>query len=233
MPRKTNGLRINLGCGSDYRPGYINIDKNPEHKHDLLSDVTWLADLEDQSVSEILAQDVLEHVFREQCLTALLEWNRVLAHEGVLLIRVPSLENLLGLFLQSKNQNPEQHAILIQCLFGTQGYEGDFHFNGFTELSLRDQLNKTGFEVQSLTLQHEWLFEVRAIKKVHRFPDPLLRITDNAEFLYALYRRLLRRDIDPGGLSHFTRLLEKGIARESVAKALTNSNEYKKLTTES
>ncbi|MBS1186605.1 MAG: hypothetical protein H6R04_623 [Burkholderiaceae bacterium] len=50
------GTKLNLGCGLDYRDGYVNIDFNATHRVDLVADVTWLRDFGDESCVEIVAQ---------------------------------------------------------------------------------------------------------------------------------------------------------------------------------
>jgi hypothetical protein len=54
-------LKLNLGCGEDRKPGYINVDKygNPDILHDL-EEFPW--PWEDNSVEEVLLQHVLEHL---------------------------------------------------------------------------------------------------------------------------------------------------------------------------
>ena len=222
------GVRLNLGCGLDYRQGYVNVDRVPEHHPDLVCDVTWLAPIQDRSAAEVLAQDVLEHIPRAKCPTALREWNRVLADNGVLALRVPSLENLLRLLVREDKQVPREQEILIQNIYGTQGYEGDFHFNGFTETSLRCQLDAAGFAVHSLTVHDEWMFDVRAAKTRHTPPDPILRIERDADFLDGAYRALLGREADLDGKAYYLGLLGQGIARESVLEALRSSDEHRR-----
>lgn len=57
-------MKINLGCGSNKEPGYINVDKAhaPDVMHDLES-FPW--PWPDSSVDEIRAHHVLEHLGRE------------------------------------------------------------------------------------------------------------------------------------------------------------------------
>jgi ADP-heptose:LPS heptosyltransferase len=56
-------VRLNLGCGREYRPGWINVDKDPTVEPDLLFDLdrsVW--PFEDNSADFILLKFVLEHV---------------------------------------------------------------------------------------------------------------------------------------------------------------------------
>lgn len=56
-------MRLNLGCGREYRPGWINVDKDPTVEPDVLFDLdhpVW--PFEDNSADFILLKFVLEHV---------------------------------------------------------------------------------------------------------------------------------------------------------------------------
>jgi ADP-heptose:LPS heptosyltransferase len=56
-------VRLNLGCGREYRPGWINVDNDPTVEPDLLFDLNnpvW--PVEDNSADFILLKFVLEHV---------------------------------------------------------------------------------------------------------------------------------------------------------------------------
>jgi predicted SAM-dependent methyltransferase len=154
--------RINLGCGFDRRPGYLNIDFQQFHEPDLVADVRNLAMLPSAGYDEIVAQDVLEHLPRADALRTLKEWARLLRPGGVLLLRLPDLVGLLGLFVGRPGREDQEE--LVQCLFGTQAYDGDFHQNGFTEVLLRHYLHEAGFAAVHFEHMDEWLFEVTATR---------------------------------------------------------------------
>lgn len=223
------GLKLNLGCGFDIRAGYVNVDANDEHHPDLVSDVANLSALADGVASEALAQDVLEHLPRAKASTALREWNRVLQPEGQLVVRVPSIVHLLRLLEDKRHQDLATQQRLIQCMYGTQGYDGDFHLNGFTEVTLRHDLNGAGFAVLNLRIIDDWMFEVRAKKIQHVAPDPMLRLATDKEFLHAVYNTLFHRNVDPDGEAYYLRVMAGGIAREAVLEALKSSGEYRAL----
>jgi predicted SAM-dependent methyltransferase len=179
-----------------------------------------------QSCTEAIAQDVLEHLPRAKASTALREWNRILALGGLLTLRLPSLERLLALF-QERRTVPE-HQTLIQCLYGTQGYRGDFHLNGFTELTLRYELDQAGFQVDNIDVVDGWLFDVRASKARHTEPDLLLARGDpDQAFIEAAYLALFHRPADVEGMRYFLEVLDSGIDRETVLTILRSSPEFK------
>lgn len=218
--------RLNVGCGFDYREGYVNVDLNEEHKPDLVADATWLQPIADGSCAEVIAQDVLEHMPRAKGTTALYEWNRVLMPGGRLVLRIPSLTHLLQLLSSESFQDLGAQQRLIQCLYGTQGYEGDFHLNGYTEITLRHALADAGFELQALHIVDDWMFEATARKVSHVAPDELLRVASDSEFLERAYRTLFGREVDPQGKAYYLKVLHGGIARESVLEGLKASPEY-------
>jgi predicted SAM-dependent methyltransferase len=219
--------QLNLGCGFDRREGCLNVDLHPFHHPDLVCDVLDLAPLPDGFYEHALAQDVLEHLPRLKTRTALTEWNRVLAVGGLLELRVPDVLGLARLLELPENQLPERQEELLQNLFGTQLYPGDFHYIGFTEPFLRALLEECGFAIEQLAREEGWLFHVVALKLRDVRRNPLLAIADDAEFVRAAYRDLLGREADPGGFDYHFRLLAEGASRESILGRFTSSEEYR------
>ena len=79
--------RLNLGCGRDTRPGWVNLDRAALPGVDVVHDLERLPlPFADASFDEILAKDVLEHVDYIPLLSEL--W-RVLRPGGRLDIQVP------------------------------------------------------------------------------------------------------------------------------------------------
>jgi len=79
--------KLNLGCGSDIRDGYLNVDKHRISGVDMVHDVEVLPlPFEDNFFEEIICQDILEHL---EYVPVLKELHRILAKGGRLIIRVP------------------------------------------------------------------------------------------------------------------------------------------------
>jgi hypothetical protein len=153
--------RLNLGCGYDKRDGYLNVDLNDFHAPDLVGDVRSLPALPTGRYTEIVAQDVLEHLERDDGPVALAEWRRLAAPGGRLSLRLPDLPSLLR-WLSERDDADHQRRV-IHHMFGTQAYNGDFHLSGYTELLLCDELFRAGFGDVEMELRDGWLWEVEAI----------------------------------------------------------------------
>ena len=80
-------MKLHLGCGNDYREGYINCDISREVKHDRIVDLEKKLPFRDNSVSEIIINHVLEHF--QKPMNILKELYRVSRNNAIIRIRVP------------------------------------------------------------------------------------------------------------------------------------------------
>jgi len=79
--------KLNLGCGNDIRPGYVNLDLFGLDGVDVVHDLNALPlPFEDGSFAEILCLDVFEHV---DYIPLLKDCHRILKPGGRILIEVP------------------------------------------------------------------------------------------------------------------------------------------------
>lgn len=86
------GTRLNLGCGYDHQEGYVNIDVREEVKPDLVCDIAEVIPLEDNSVDEVRAFHILEHIPIGKTIQAVTEIWRILKPEGKFISVTPSTE---------------------------------------------------------------------------------------------------------------------------------------------
>ena len=154
--------RVNIGCGWDHRDGYLNVDFLEVHKPDLVADARDLSTLPDDYFEEVLANDVLEHLERKDTAPALDEWFRILRPGGRVHVRLP---DLLGVArLVQERDTVEDHQQQIHSLFGTQGYAGDYHLAGFTDLTLVAALTAAGFTDIRIHRVDRWMLDAWATK---------------------------------------------------------------------
>ena len=78
MAVRPKEVRLNLGCGKRYIPGFIHIDLDDFPHIDYKSDVSDLSMFGDNSVDLIYSSHTLEYFDRVDVLNVLKEWRRVL-----------------------------------------------------------------------------------------------------------------------------------------------------------
>ncbi len=199
---KEKALRINIGCGGRPLPGYINIDSDsleemqkrypaqnfPEGTEIFDYDIFNLP-YEDNSVSEIRADSLIEHLSFKDESRFFVEIKRVLKKGAVLNLSTTDFEEIARMWLAAKDDwkeffRDDAEAIIKEhwfgqysystenrwgylnaMIFGSQNGEGQFHKN-YTEGKLAAILKYLGF-VNIEISRFRW--------KGDR--DPMLRVT--------------------------------------------------------
>ncbi len=94
---------VNIGCGTKYVPGMVNIDGNLFRKKDIWLDVTLGLPFRDNSVGGVYSSHLLEHLSVQEVRRLLTECYRALKPGGALRLVVPSLEYAIQAYVQ---ENP-------------------------------------------------------------------------------------------------------------------------------
>lgn len=142
-------LKVNLGCGKKLRHGYVNcdhpdadIDDRGVKAVDLLQPLPWL----DGVVSEVLLEDVLEHLWPDESDRLLAECYRVLCPGGKLVVVTPDLDAI------TRNHGVVAEEVLVKVLFGWYAHGGErersaamVHKQAWSAGRLNVQLRKYGF----------------------------------------------------------------------------------------
>lgn len=140
-------LRLNLGCGSDKRDGWVNLDCRTEVDPDVVHDIRNPLPYEAGSVDEILAKDLLEHVGYREVLRVLKDWFRVLKPNGKIYIQVPDMTAISQKILEGKLKGWWEISYWV---YGGQEYGDNTHRSGFTIESLNELLTQVGFKVEKI-----------------------------------------------------------------------------------
>jgi len=90
----TDKVRVNLGSGNVYMPGWVNVDFNTNNKVDINCDLTKEVPFVDNSVDEILLDNVLEHIQRDRYFWFMDELWRICKPGAVIKIYVPHCSNV-------------------------------------------------------------------------------------------------------------------------------------------
>ena len=176
-------IKLNLGCGGRPLPGYINVDLDtleelkarypgaefPEdieiYKYDIFN-----LPFSDNSISEIKADSLLEHLSFLEERKIFNEVKRVLRPGGIFEFSVPDFEETVKLWINAIDDwqdfyrnDPEaiekQHwfgqysyttdnrwGYLTASIFGPQNSEGQFHKNCYTVPKIKAIISMIGFE---------------------------------------------------------------------------------------
>lgn len=134
-------MKLNLGCGTKAKAGFINVDIRPLSRVNLVCDVSRLCFKQD-SVDEIVAESVLEHCTRSSFLPALREWVAVLRPGGKLTILCPNLRLLATMYLS----NIISTSRFVRQIYGAQDYSENTHRCGFDPEYLKEVLVGIGIK---------------------------------------------------------------------------------------
>lgn len=92
-------IKLNLGSGGVDYPGYLSVDLYDKRAH-VTMDISKL-DFDDNSVSEIMAIHVFEHLNPYNTMDILKDWLRVLKSGGKLVMEMPDIEQLCNNFAKA------------------------------------------------------------------------------------------------------------------------------------
>jgi len=185
-------MKLNIGCGGRPLLGYVNVDQDSiddlrrrypgkEFSSDLIIEDHNIFSLPygDNTIEEIRADGLLEHLSFKEEPTFLYEMHRVLSVGGKFIVSVPDLVEACRVWLAASDDwqdfyDDSDEAISKNHWFGTYsyGYEnrwgymmatfygsqnglGQYHKNGYSEGKLRKMLSKVGFTVSSIE-KYRW-----------------------------------------------------------------------------
>lgn len=136
-------MRLNIGCGTKHLDGYVNVDVDPtlDPQPDMVADIRELG-LADNSVDEILAVHVLEHLYLWEAKRALADWHRMLRSDGLLVLELPNALKCARNLLRGSGEN-----LSMWGLYGDPRSENPLmaHRWGWSPGSLRKVLERVGF----------------------------------------------------------------------------------------
>jgi predicted SAM-dependent methyltransferase len=132
-------VKLNLGCGTVIKKGFINIDIRDLPGVDIVHDVSNLSDLNLVGIEYILADDIIEHFSQEETATIIAHWVSLLILGGIIEIRCPDILHAVKVA-----PSPEW---LIRLIYGGQDYPENFHKAGFTLKSMKKLLKKLGLQI--------------------------------------------------------------------------------------
>ena len=136
-------MKLHIG-GEQVKEGWKILNIQKKEGVDFIGDITDLSQFQDNSIDEIYASHVFEHVFQKDIDKTLNGIFRVLDNNGKFYVSVPDLEILCKIFLDPKAPSNVKIYVL-RMMFGGQMDRFDFHYFGWDYGLLKNFLEKVGF----------------------------------------------------------------------------------------
>ena len=133
-------MKLHLGSGKRFIPGYVHIDAIDFPHIDHVSTIDNLPFIQGNTISVIYNCHVLEHFKRADVDRVLREWYRVLKPGGILRTSVPDFQKVCEVYTKFG-----QIEKVFGPIFGRQDYLYNIHYNIFDFKYLTEKLDKAGF----------------------------------------------------------------------------------------
>lgn len=144
-------IKLNLGCGPDIKPGYINIDTCALHPDVIVQDIKNL-NFDHESIDEIYAKDIIEHMSLEDVKYSISKWSHICKPGALLFIQTICIDLIIEAYIKGV-WNLE---ILNYMLFaGKNWVDGvskneDFHKSCYSKDFLENLLISNHFKILSI-----------------------------------------------------------------------------------
>jgi SAM-dependent methyltransferase len=155
-------MKLHLGCGNDYKKGYINIDASK----DVNPDKVWNLEktplpFKDNSVDEVLAFHVLEHI--NNFIPLMHELHRICRKDALIWIKTP--------FYSSWGQFNDPTHVRFFTPFTFNYFEGEHNYSHQVKTGY-----KTNFKVQKVKIN----FGIGYSKIMNKIFNPLINFNHRA-----------------------------------------------------
>ena len=150
-------MKINIG-GETKKEGWINYNVQKKPNVDIVGNINDLSQFENESVEEIYASHIIEHVDQNTIKNTFKDIFRILKKEGKFYVSVPDMDVLCHFFVSPlANKKIKFHT--MRMIFGGQIDNFDYHYFGWNYEFMNDYLLEAGF------------FEIRKVDSFGLFED--------------------------------------------------------------
>ena len=163
-------MKINIG-GETKKEGWVNLNVQKKPNVDIIGNINDLSQFEDESIEEIYASHIIEHVDQKTIKNTFEGIFRILKKGGKFYISVPDMDVLCHFFVSPLVTKKVKFHIMTM-IFGGQTDNFDYHYFGWNYEFMNDYLTFAGFskidKVNSLGL-----FDDTSESKPYGFPISL------------------------------------------------------------
>ncbi|TFH06152.1 MAG: methyltransferase domain-containing protein, partial [Candidatus Thorarchaeota archaeon] len=133
-------MKLNIGCGLEYKKGFVNVDAYDNTVADHIMSVTNL-EFDTQSFSHVDCIQLMEHIGAAKSIYALSEIYRVLKRGGSFRLETPDLVSSFKSFIKGDENN---RKMIMNWIYGLD-MPGMSHKYGFPKELLERMLFEAGF----------------------------------------------------------------------------------------
>jgi predicted SAM-dependent methyltransferase len=151
--------KLHIG-GKIRTEGWEVLDAIPADHVDHVGNANDLSRFADATFAEVYASHVVEHLdYKDELTKSLVEWRRVLAPGGAVLISVPDLDTLCQITLDKQQFSRPERYDVMRMMFGGHVDQFDYHVVGLNEEFLTSFLSDSGY------------VNIRRVPDLERFED--------------------------------------------------------------
>ena len=137
-------MKLHIG-GEEKKEGWKILNIQKKENVDYIGDITDLSQFEENSIEEIYASHVVEHVAQKDVEKTLKGIHRILKDNGKFYVSVPDMDLLCKIFIDPKAPYNVKFYVM-RVMFGGQIDEYDFHYFGWNHEFMKNFLIKAGFK---------------------------------------------------------------------------------------
>ena len=137
-------MKLHIG-GEQVKEGWKILNIQKKDGVDFIGDISDLSQFDDDSIEEIYASHVFEHVIQKKIKSTLIGIHRVIKENGKFYVSVPDMNILCKMFLEPKIP-PKVKTQVLRMMFGGQVDDFDFHYFGWDYTLLESYLLDCGFK---------------------------------------------------------------------------------------
>lgn len=159
-------MKLNLGCGPDIKEGYVNIDTCPLDSRVIQKDIRNL-DFPSESVDEIYAKDIIEHMSLSDFREAVKNWSKICKSGAKVFIQTICWDSIIKAYYA----NVWDLETVIYMLFAGKNWvdgverQEDFHKSVYSAELINKILNENNFSIERVEfdkIDHALLFNPKS-----------------------------------------------------------------------
>jgi predicted SAM-dependent methyltransferase len=137
-------MKLHIG-GKQEKEGWSILNIQKKDGVDFLGDISDLSQFQENSIQEIYASHVVEHIDQKNIKKTLKGIYRILKDDGKFYVSVPDLDILCRIFIE-KNAPLKVKYHVMRMMFGGQTDKFDYHYFGWNFEFMNNYLLEAGFK---------------------------------------------------------------------------------------